>query len=143
MVPMANVSPAIPVVDREDPRPWSPGPVFAALERALDLEDLEWCEPDFRPQLRRNRRHVVSCCVQELRQGTRFIMDEWRTHAAARGDFSGPDPVLQMLALRALLLGVECLATWTLTWGQPQPRLARLGLLRLRHLTVSGRLVPA
>jgi hypothetical protein len=120
MVRLADASHTIPVADRSEPRPWSPGPVFAALERALDVEDLAWVkDDDLRRALRRGRRKVVTSCVQELRVGAREAMNQWRNHAAARSDYSGPDPLLQMLALQTLLLALEVTATWTLTWGMP------------------------
>lgn len=139
----ANARPAIPVVDCEEPVRWSPGPVFVALERALDLADVDWCEPGLRRRLRRNRRRVVSCCVRELRWGAGELMNEWRAQAAARQDYGGPDPLLQMLLIRVLLLSVECLATWTLTWGLPRPNLSRQIVLELRSALLAPSLSAA
>jgi hypothetical protein len=136
MVQLASASGAITVVDRAEPRPWSPGPVLTTLERALDVDDLEWCDAALRRRLRRHRRRVVSSCVRELRAGSRVLMDEWRRQAAARADYSGPDPVMQRLAIEALLVGIEGLATWTITLGLPQPSGGSAIVARMRSLVV-------
>jgi hypothetical protein len=133
MVQQASASPVIPFVDRCEPEPWTPGPIFRTLERALDVHDFNWADlgPSQR-ELRRHRRQVVSCCVEELRSGAKGLMEDWRRQAAARADYSGPDPVLQMLAIHGLLLVVEAQATWTLTLGMPAP--AGMTIEKLRSM---------
>lgn len=137
MVQLANASHTMPVEDRCETSPWSPDPIFKTLERAFDPHDLSWCEARCDTgalrKLRRCRRHVVSLCVTELRRHATLAMDDWRTRAAAKADYSGPDPFLQMMAIQALLLAVDALAVWVFTLGLPHPAATNAALARLRE----------
>lgn len=88
-------------------------------------DDYGWARqmggPELENDLRRRRYRSVVSLLEELRTQSQSQLDAWRRVAAEANDYSGADPVLEMVQLRVGLMALRAMAYWRIARGWPTP----------------------